>query len=300
MKKLILTLLLSTLVTLTCACGSNKKDFDEAEDIGVITNKKTETTVESVIPEEPEEEEEVEEVVEKTVRDYTGLYVLYPDDMSEMSREVNITSQDGDMITFDYNFYNMRTANGTETLTEKVVDDVVTFSASIFGGHGADGQASNLQIEFGDEDTMILRNRDSGDEWTLTKKSESGESADAEAPANPADEYYPSGYAPSQSGELSSGDIIGEYTSESGNVYSVNFYTSWEDERIGVIHVNLNAADESMKEHNEFVAYDTNVYFVYQTQNAFVFDYDGNYKLSYYKDGKLWDTAVMTRHYQAP
>lgn len=42
-----------------------------------------------------------------------------------------------------------------------------------------------------------------------------------------------------------------------------------------------------------------NVYPLYEGQGAFVFDYDGsNYVMSYYKDGSLWDRAVMTKKYQ--
>lgn len=299
MKKVLFTLLLTGLVTLTCACGSKKQESADAEDLGVISSNKVEvaaeSVAESVVPEEPVE---VEEEVEETLRDYTGFYAYYPDDMNQMAQEVNITSQNGDVLGFDYNYYNMRTAGGTNPLFEQVVDNVVTFSAGIYGGHGAEGKVFNFQMEFIDENTLLFKNLDQNEVWTLTKQDPAAtdESADAAAPA---EETYPSGYAPSVSGELSWNDIIGKYASDNGNVYSVNFYTSSEDERVGIIYLNKDPMSSACDENDEIVASETNVYFVYGTQNAFVFDYDGvDYKLSYYKDGKLWDVAVLTQHYQ--
>lgn len=102
------------------------------------------------------------------------------------------------------------------------------------------------------------------------------------------------GYVPSKSEKLTYKKLAGKYTSDNGNIYSVKFYSSPKDGKVGKITIDHPKMD--FKESLEIVEEETNVFQVYETQDYFVFDMNGDdYTLAFYKDGLFADITVKNK-----
>ncbi|MCQ2509686.1 MAG: hypothetical protein MJ116_04415 [Lachnospiraceae bacterium] len=127
------------------------------------------------------------------------------------------------------------------------------------------------------------------------EESEESEENEPETPASPP--VNAPGFVPSSADQLDYEKLIGKYTSDNGNVYSVKFYKSPKDEKVGIITVDHPKMD--FKESLEITEEETNVFQVYNTQDYFVFDMkEEDYTLAFYKDGLFADITVKTKNYK--
>lgn len=151
--------------------------------------------------------------------------------------------------------------------------------------------------EFDEAEAIGLILIDSEEEEEHTDYYEQDES-DEEEPDTPATvPVNTPRFVPSSVDTLDYKKLIGEFTSDNGNVYSVKFYTSPKDERAGVIEIDHPKMD--FKESLEIVEIEPNAFQVYEMNDYFVFDMsDEDYTLAFYKDGLFADITVKTKNYK--
>ena len=144
---------------------------------------------------------------------------------------------------------------------------------------------------------LILIDPEEEEHRDYYEREESEESEQKEPETSAASPVNAPSFVPSSSDQLDYEMLIGEYTSDNGNVYSVKFYTSPKEEKIGIITVDHPKMD--FKESLEIVETEPNAFQVYDTQDYFVFDLkEEDYTLAFYKDGLFADITVKTKNYK--